>query len=483
MKPIFEDTNEEKLSYARQAVLFEAPYFSSIVHGFIYVPIEGIRTMLCTPKMVLGYDPAWIKVASIKNIAADIVHEVNHFLRKHFERGGMLEDPHLFNLAGDLAINPDLRNAGWELAGKDTDCPAIFPAHYGFPEGLSTEEYYALLLQMKADGKLRPRKGSSDAGKGQSGSDPSQSDQQKPSVGKSERQTEGGQGQGEDEDESGSGICAGHCGGIAGGPDDARLETSLDAREGRSEVEIKSITKRAAADIKAHVEKHGRGKLPRDIADVAKALIEEPHVRWQSELAHVLHHTSGRIQSGGDDYSMSRPSKRSYTRGIVRPGLIEHQPEVGIIRDSSGSMSTKQLNDCTREAYHIIQALGIDEVWYADADAAVAMPWKRVGAQFFRDLKDVYGRGGTDFRPGIAAAQKLFPRPDLLIYCTDGDGYAPEQAPQGMAVVWALIMGGYSHGKAPATWGYPIIVSDNPADRRRKPLPAGTDIEGDVDDD
>ncbi len=477
MRPIPEDTYEDKISYARQKVTFEAPYVASIVNGFIYVPLEGIGTMLCTPKMVLGYDPAWAKVATVNQLAADVFHEVNHFLRRHFERAGLVESPNLFNLAGDLTINPDMRNAGWELADESTIAPAVFPEQFDLPEGLSTEEYYNKLLQKKADGTLKSK--TKGRGKGQKQDDqktgggaappPSPTKQPPPAesegggVGEQENQTK--------EDDPTGGICSGHCGGIAGGSDDPRLEDALDAKEGRSEVEIKNITKRAAADIQAHIEKSGRGKMPKDIADLAHKLMEEPHVRWQSELAHVLHHATGRMQSGGDDFSMTHPSKRSYMRGVVRPGMVEYQPEIAIIRDSSASMSSKMLTDCTREAYHIIQALGIDEVWFADADADVAMPWKRVGSQFFRDLKNVFGRGGTDFCPGIAAAQKLLPRPDILIYCTDGDGNAPTKPPQDMAVVWCLIARGRARPQAPARWGHQVIVSDDPNQRKLKPLP------------
>jgi predicted metal-dependent peptidase len=429
MKPAFADTTEDKISYARAAVVFAEPYFASIVHGFVYVAMPGIRTMACTAKMVLGYDPEWVTLATIDELTADIAHEVHHFMRKHFERAGTLNDPKLFNLAADLAINPDLRNAGYKLADDKSARPAVFPAHYGLPEGLSTEEYYVLLQQKKAEGKLA------------------------------------------DKDDSDSGICFGHCGGIAGGADHESMSAALDAKEGRNEIEIKSICTRAAADIKHHIETRGRGRLPAHIAEFAQALIEEPHVRWQAELAHIIRNSNGRIQSGGEDFSMSRPSKRSFTRGLVRPGMIEHQPEVCIVRDTSGSMNAKQLTDCTRESYHIMRALGVDEVWYADADAAVAMPWKRVGPAFFRNLKDAHGRGGTSFIPAIEAAVKLSPRPDLLIYCTDGDGSAPKLPPQGMAVIWAIIMGGYARARAPAHWGHTVIVSEDPKQRRAKPLP------------
>jgi predicted metal-dependent peptidase len=436
----FDDTVEDKLSYARAAVVHDAPYFASVVHGFIYVPIEGLGTMGVTSAMVLAYDPQWVKEASIKNLAADIVHEVNHFLRKHWVRAGNVEDPQLFNTAADLAINPDIRNAGvWELADKNSTRPAIFPEDFQLEEGLSTEEYYAKLLQRKHSQPPKEETQSADEGSGDNDSE--------------------GAGQK-------GGVCAGHCGSIAGNVDDPRLSEKTVGEQGRSQVEIQTISKRTAADIESYVQAKGIGSVPAGLSQFAKALIEEPHVRWQNELAHIIHNASGRIQAGGEDFSMSRPSKRSIIRGICRPGMIEHQPEVGFVRDSSASMNLDQLNACIREAYHIMQALGVDEAWFADADAAVAMPWKRVGPEFFRQLTEVHGRGGTDFRPAITAAEKLFPRPDLLIYCTDGFGPAPTIAPVDMAVVWCLIGG----QRSPAKWGHPVIISEDPNDRRATPI-------------
>ena len=89
--------------------------------------------------------------------------------------------------------------------------------------------------------------------------------------------------------------------------------------------------------------------------------------------------------------------------------------------------------------------------------------------------RDAHGRGGTSFIPAIAAASKLSPRPDLLIYCTDGDGDAPKCPPQGMSVVWAIIMGVYARAKAPAHWGHTVVVSEDPRQRRAKPLPPDAD--------
>jgi predicted metal-dependent peptidase len=493
------DTIEDKLSYARAAVVFDAPYFASVVHGFIYVPVEGLGTMGVTAQMVLAYDPQWINEASIKELAADIVHEVNHFMRRHFERGATVEDKNLFNLAGDLTINPDMRNTGiWELAGEKSTRPAIFPAHVGLPEGLSTEEYYDRLLQMKHNGATMPTPSIGNSGKGapnkqgggqnpqqkqdqsQSGHGATPSQQTQEPAGQPDQ--DGGQSKQEPKPGLGNGVCSGHCGSIAGGTDDPRLVDKLNAEHGRSAVEMETITKKTAADIAAHIEANGRGSVPAGLAELAKALIEEPHVRWQTELAHVIRHSTGRVQAGGEDFSMSRPSKRSIMRGIVRPGMIEHQPEVAIVRDTSGSMNIEQLNACIREAYHILLALGVDEAWFTDADADVAMPWKRVGPQFFRTLNEAHGRGGTSFIPAIKAADKLFPRPDILIYCTDGDGAAPKKPPMYMDIVWCLILGGYARNKAPARYGHTVFVTEDPKQRKAAVILPDEPDEDDEDD-
>ena len=444
--------HEEKMAAARAAALFKAPYFSSVIYGFVFHPIEGIRTMLVTAKMVLGYDPAWAVEATVDELAADIVHEVHHFMRKHFERAVNIQDPELFNLAGDLAINPDMRAGGWKLATGPKG--AVYPAMYDLPEGKSTEEYYELLKQQKAEG--------GGSGKKKLPGDPS----------------DDGEGAGSGKEKGG--ICRGHCGGIGGSSDH---ETQLNAAPdlGRDVAEMKGIEMRAINDIKQHAERHGRGSVPASMLEWIAKFDDTPHVRWQDELASILRDTTGRLQAGGDDFSMRRPSKRSFLRGILRPGMVEHLPEVAVIRDSSGSMGAKQLRDAAREAYGIMQALGIDEVWFADADTEISVPWRRVGGQFFRELSERHGGGGTDFRQPIESALKLSPRPDLLVYVTDGDGTTTKMPPPNVVVVWCIVPSYYN--KAPAAWGHVVIVSDDPKVRKAKvqrPTITGEDDDDDA---
>lgn len=431
---------EDKLAHARAAAISKAPYFASAIYGFVFVETHEAGTMFCTPKLVLGYNPDWVAEATTDELAADIVHEVHHVMRQHFVRGEHVDDPALFGLAADLSINPDLRDEGWKLANASSTRPAVYPKDLGLPEKLTAEEYYNLLRQQKEDEKKK------DEGDGDGDGD--QPGGKKPPP---------------------KGVAQGKCGGICGGPQNAALEKQLDGTPelGRDKAEIQSIGKRVANDIKQHVAAKGRGSIPSNLIDWVDTFDEEMHVRWQDELAHILRDTSGRLQSGGDDFSLSRPSKRSFMRGILRPGMVEHLPEVAIIRDTSGSMGAQQLMDATRESFYIMAALGIDEVWFADADTQVATPWRRVGAQFFRDLREAHGRGGTDFRQGIESALQLSPKPDLIVYVTDGDGTTTAMPPPDVAVVWAIVPSHYN--MAPANWGHCVLITDDPKKRKAGP--------------
>ena len=225
---------------------------------------------------------------------------------------------------------------------------------------------------------------------------------------------------------------------------------------------MKVIEKKVIAAVKAHAASNGRGSIPASLRELLDAIDEPSWVRWEDELGQVLRDTTGRLQAGGQDFSLARPAKRAMMRGVVRAGMIEQLPEVAIIRDSSGSMGAPQLVAACREAYAILQALGIDEVWFTDADTAVT-EWKRVGPDFFRTLTEVTGRGGTDFVGPIASARRLHPQPDLLVYVTDGDGSAPKEAPLDLAVVWCVVPSYWN--RAPAKWGHTVMISDDPKKR------------------
>jgi predicted metal-dependent peptidase len=416
---------EEKISLARTIVRYKAPYFSTSLASLVCMPMVGIRTMCLTKNLILGYDPEWAVLAKPTVLAADVAHEINHFQRRHLYRGLGL-DPRIVNIAGDLAINPDLVAAGWDLADETSDRPAILPKHYNLPEGLSMEEYYALLTQAAQGGSSKNDK----------------------ALQKLMNDLRNGEGS----------VGKGACGGIAHGSALTALEQELESipGAGRTKAEVKSIELRAAKQIKDHITNKGRGVVPASLVRDTEKLQELSRIRWQDVLARVIRTATGQLMMGDLEPSYVRPSRRAMPGSpIIRPSYVTQLPEIAIVRDTSGSMQSQQLSDCVRESYAIVKDLGIDDIWFTDADAAVAMPWQRVRKEFFKTLSTSRGGGGTDFAPAIADAQKLYPRPDLLIYCTDGDGGAGPP-PRGMAVVFAIVPSYWN--RSPCDWATTVFI-------------------------
>lgn len=416
-------TPEDKLAEFRNIVRLKAGYVSSVLYGLVPFFVEGLGTMGVTKGLVHLVDPAWIMQFDEFQGAFLYMHEISHIIRDTHGRQGD-RDPKLFNIAADIPINDDLIDAGWTPpTGENAPATSEF---YKFSKGLSAEEYYDLLLQRQ---QQKPKGGGKKPGQEGSG---------------------GGGGSGDPDPHLGHGKC----GGAAGNPGD--LEEKVDQEIGRSSVDKKAIQRQVLEDLRQHVAQ-GRGNVPAGLRSLLTMDKKRSKIPWRRKFSSLLRRASGQIQSGGMDFSLSRPSRGSYARGIPRPGLVQQEPEVLFIEDTSGSMGHPQLKAVRREARAIMLNLGIDRVWWMDADAAVAAPPRRVGVRDLERLA-VHGGGGTDFRPALEMGMKLRPRPDIIVYLTDGDGTAPEAAPAGVVVIWAIVPSYYN--KRPAPWGHAVILRD-----------------------
>lgn len=413
-------TPEDKLSEFRAIVRLKAGYVSSVLYGLVPYFVEGYGTMGVTPGLVHIIDPKWVMQFNEFEGAFLYMHEIGHVMRDTAGRRGD-RDHKLFNQAADIAINDDLIAAGWTPPGGDN--APLTSATFGFPKGLTAEEYYDLLLQR----------------------------QQKASKDKQKKGAQEGPGAPGDPDGPPH-LCSGHCGGIAGNP--GELETKLDQEVGRSQIDKKAIQRQALDDIRQAVAQ-GRGNMPAGLRSLIKLDKKRSKIPWPRKLAAFLRRATGQIQSGGLDFSISRPARGSYARGIPRPGLVQQEPVVLFIEDTSGSMGHPQLKTVRREARAIMLGLGLDKVWWMDADAAVAAEPRQVSV---RDLErlPIHGGGGTDFRPALAAGLKLRPKPDIIVYLTDGDGTAPAVAPAGVVVIWCIVPSYFN--KRPAPWGHAVIM-------------------------
>lgn len=455
------------------------PYIYDHVCALSPVPIEGLyedmgAPMGVTEGWVMYYDPAWVVAPGkgikgndpIAIIAGALFHELQHPLRGMY-RLEALPDRTLANKAGDLAINPDI------LLVPALDLPewVLLPKNYGAPDHKALEFYYDFLEKKSKekqkkeckgqDGKPGDDKQKAQKGKGGSGKEEGTAAKQQgagePSKDTGKSSTPGS-GQGSKPEKKPDKIGAGGCGGCANNPVRAEFEKQLDEQYGRDKADQEIVIQETFNKIKEHVEQHGRGSVPGELLQNIEFQSRPKPLNWKRTLRTVLSRLTGQIKSGMADYSMRRPSKRSIVRGVLRPGLIEKKPEIAFIEDTSGSMGDEQIIQARNQTIAILKQLGVDRAWHLQADYNLARPPKRVSVRNIPNLH-TYGRGGTSFKPALEAVEKVRPRPDLVVYLTDGDGDAPDKPPRGIKVVWVIVP--TSYGRVPAPWGHIVVVSED----------------------
>lgn len=423
------------MAVARAIIIQRTPYISTTLYSLVPYAKKGLAKMgfpiLTTERMVCAYDPDWYESLTDEEAAGALFHETQHPARRHFTRHVDFPDKRKFNIAGDEGINEDMRAAGYTLPKG-----VVFPDTFKHPVGLSAEEYYELL------------------------------EDEPPQPGPGGGQGEDGDGEGEDQQKGQGGPpqgkptpCSGNCGGAAGNPEkfEDELEQEVEQESPgatKSEGDVEQMLKAQAKEILDYVQANGRGSVPGEMVEWANFAVKKPKVSWRRALPKILRRAVGRITQGGENYSRARISKRSFLRGYVIPGLISQKPELVIIRDTSGSMGSPQLQDVQNEVVGVLKATGVDSVMFMDADTNANVP-RRVTVKDIPKLP-ITGRGGTDFGPAIETAMKLRPRPRCIMYFTDGDGPAPAKPPPGVDFIWVIISS--YHNKAPVDWGHHIFV-------------------------
>lgn len=383
-----------RLARGRALARQRMPYLYHALLSLIPIKVdEPEGTCFVTPGLVLGYSPKFVESLDDATLAGVLLHEVSHIVRGTLERipDG---DPFLKNLASDIAINSSLRTAKISLPDK-----VAYPETYQLPEHQTMEVYYDLLSQMKLE------------------DEPS--------------------------------LCAGKCGGIAGNGD-RDTENELDKLYGRPALDRRAVKEICLRDLQSKM----AGKVSADIQEIIDITLSTGKINWKTRLRRLLNQHTNHLAQGATDLSLRRPDKRSFVRndGIVHPGAVGYEPNLLLCLDVSGSMQEKELTAAAIEIASVLHLSQTHELWLLQADLKVKGRPQRITVNDLRSLK-IKGRGGTDFAPAIQYAEKLRPKPDILIYFTDGYGPAPKKEPR-MKVIWCLI----GNISAPAPWGETIFV-------------------------
>ena len=157
------NTARNILTYNRLQLLNKHPFIGNIAMNLEIIPTRDAR---CNTAMTDGkqifFDIDFLSRLTQDEIQFVLGHEIWHVVMLHFDR---LESRNrmMFNIATDIEVNQILEKDGF-IAPVD----ALFPnkSHskkciYDFPDGLSAEEYYELLIEFNKKDHKVPQKNDS----------------------------------------------------------------------------------------------------------------------------------------------------------------------------------------------------------------------------------------------------------------------------------------------------------------------------------
>ena len=370
-------------------------YYSAALWALRPIETPGLSAKAGGPVAVdpywrLYYDPESTDTWTVENLAAALIHEVMHLVRLHYRRGisllgeqGLRKHGKQWNRAGDAEINPNLRDLSLPTIEK-----LVWPKKAGLKDYQSAEWYY----------ENWPEGPDEDAG-------------------------------------TGSAIGAGECGSCADGePREWELgpPKAKDGSDGVTEAKARQI-QRVVAEAVRNAAKGGsgigRGPSAGEV-EWSKDLLE-PQVHWTRHLSGEFRRCLASVR-GCFDYSYSRPSRRQSAFGnIIIPSMQRPQPVIDVVIDTSGSMYGKRIGSAMSEVKGLFRQAGaaVSHVISCDAEAQNC---QRVWGVDAIKLK---GGGGTDMGQGIAYAEALRPRPDIIVVVTDGESPWPEKRPRAKVIV------------------------------------------------
>jgi predicted metal-dependent peptidase len=406
------DKGWQNLVFARAFIRKAHKYFYPSVLALIPRAIEGTGTLRVGRDFVMRIDFEWFGTETPEIGAGCILNTVMHALRNTAARIDALHLPEeeidRARYAFEIPINDDLKRFNIKLPEW-----AVYSSTHKLPEGLSGENYYELICRNNIIPPKQKR------------------------------------------------VAAGGGGGITGG---MFIEEEQDKAHGKTPREINYARKMGIEHLR-----QGLAQYAGTLGGSFKELLEftgkeETVVPWQQVAGAALGNSLSRAKQGHTDYSLRRPSKRSYAMGLLRPGMVTYEPVVYFIEDSSLSMHASMIKANRVEMCHAMRQLGLTEVFFLDADAEVHGRPRKIGLEDLKSLP-VLGRGGTDFRPAIELVMRERPPPDLILYSTDGFGTAPFRKPPGTEFIWLFAPGPYM--RSPCDWGIQILTTNDQDERKQ----------------
>ena len=361
-----QDPIVEKLTTARIGLLLKAPFFGNMATRMRLVEADEWCPTAATDGRNFFYNTEFVKKLSTKKLEFLFGHEICHCIFDHFGRVGS-RDRQLSNIAQDFAVNQILIDE--RIGDKITEVKICYDPKY---RGLAWEEIYDQLYE-KAE-KI------------------SMEDLLKQLGDTLDEHIN---------EEEGAG--AGDKDGKKGGKPSLTKE---EAQAIKDEIKQAMVQSAAAA---------GAGKVPAGIQRMIKDMTE-PKIDWRELVRQE-------IQSiVRNDYSFTRPNRKSAHSGAILPGMKEATTiDVGISIDMSGSIGNEDATTFLSEVKGIMDQYEDFKInlWCFDTEVYNHQEITHDNSEDLLDYEP-QGGGGTDFEVNWQFMEENGIKPKKFIMFTDG---------------------------------------------------------------
>lgn len=483
------------LSKAKRLACQRMPYLAALLYTARTIESPSVGTMAVDAAGRLYINPQFVQTLSVKHCAFILLHEMLHIVLSHAKRRAVrVPNPtrkqcDLWNTAADISVNGILQRDCRELTPEFGTFLHQFSHIQGMVGGLTTEQYYDLLI---ADAAKPPPMPPTPQSSGEDDEDGDEDDDSSSGTGDMDSEDEDDA----DEDESDDGDGTGSS---QGGDDDSDEddESDEDSDGGSSDEDGEADEEEDAEpsgdssgdneepDDSAPSEplqpKHTGSNsdgMPRDYEPertVAEAIGQEGKLS-EVQQAIIEHEASGRGNAPGElkqsldvrlrpqpdpfdtlrslvSKSVSSPlgtplstfrrlSRRQQSDMPRRRGEQQFSPECVVIVDTSGSMECGDY----KERALVAVAQGLKRVHrprIITCDAAIQSDGKVESMRKFKWL----GGGGTDMTLAITHADSTY-QPDAIVIVTDGETDWPANKTRARLVV-ALVAPPSAYCKPP----------------------------------
>jgi len=354
----------ERLITARVGLLLRHSFFGNLATRMKLINADDWCSTAATDGQTFYYNSRFIMMLKTKEVEFLFGHEVLHVVYDHMGRRGT-RDPQLWNIADDYAVNADLKRH--RVGQFITTVPCLYEQKY---DGKPAEEIYDDL--MKNAPKL-------------------------------------------DIDSLIDQMIDDHMDGEGDGDDDSDGKDGKGKRPKMSPEERERVRQEVKQAIIAAAQSAEAGSLPLGVERLVRQATN-PIMPWRELLQTNL------TSAIRNDYSWTRPSRRSWQMEAIMPGLTPGEEiDVTIAIDMSGSISDKQAQQFLGEIAGMMDSFDGYKVhvFCFDTDTYNPKDYDSENMESIADYEPM-GGGGTDFDCIFDYLRSNAISPKRLVVFTDG---------------------------------------------------------------